>query len=807
MEILNTIRTLKIIFEGEVELNDEDEFTLPYRIIQCRIKDMDLIEKIGTHRLTVKGYMPRLIEDMDYLMSGRLYFDVKHRNYALNLEEATLLEPKTIEDKVRLLSYDNDEVSKAKMLIMIEPDFISKVLNDNLDTSVFENTPIEKKDIVLFSDVVLRRLTLIKLYNRYKMVLSLKDLNYLAFRKYKNDMIALEEDLENNLYATLMECDLHYFKYKDTKLVKVDCFQRKLLESDKLNEEDLFFKKPLRLSPLRLKYFIKSLIQSNEERKQNTYIYSYELEEEIDKYMPELRESYYQVLLDYPEDFVSKKIFNNTWVVSNKETYDTAKQVYFKLMHALELEKEPELHYYFGDLEKYRYNEQGDFYLSDKQLEVLKALEEKQVILLNGYAGTGKTSTIKALISALESTDEDKKETYSYLLLSPTGKAAKVLSQKTGKEVSTVHKALGISPHRETTKYNRYNPFYQDVIVVDECSFMGIDIFYKLLDAIDFEQSKLLLVADTYQLASISKGNVFYDLLNSNLIKTISLETVRRFNENGIARASTSARKSYEFLDEKSKDYQFLIPEEDFSKPEFYAFKNVEDDKLLDEFIFAYKEALRHYDVDDILVLSALNKGPLGTITINEKIQNLVNPKSPFKRDLMAYNTTYREGDYVLVTRNNYSAKRLITVDKKYNINSENIEYDTFIANGDKGLIVKVYNKGSKQGLVVEFTDYHAEKYYIYFNRDNLVDLSLAYALSIHKSQGSESKMVFFLSPKMHSFMLNSNLIYVAISRSQEKCIHLGSAGVINSRIHTHEEQERDTNLSLFLKNHINAFY
>ena len=392
------------------------------------------------------------------------------------------------------------------------------------------------------------------------------------------------------------------------------------------------------------------------------------------------------------------------------------------------------------------------------------------IVLLVGYGGSGKSSSTRAFINLL--TEYYK----TYLLLAPTGRAAKVLSGFTGENAMTIHRGLVYMPPKDWG-YNEKNKVPYDVVIIDEFSMVDIFLFRRLLEAIDFNRTKLLLIGDDAQIPSVGAGNILYDLLKCEKIPVITLDKVFRYGKGGLSTVATDTRTSTEYLDKSKSGMQI------FGEDQSYIFMPLSQEKLVDYTVQLYKTLLsKGYTVEDIAVLSCYNVGDYGTVTLNEKIQEAVNNNPEAKIDFG--NMEFRLNDIVMNYVNDYKAIL-------YNEEFIDEKKTTFIANGESGRVVKIL----KNAMVVDY-----DGILIYIPKSSMKNIKLAYAMSTHKSQGGQFKVVILVTPKAHTYMLNSNLLYVGESRAKEKCYHLGEIKTVNSALKKKENFDRKTMLYTFLQ-------
>lgn len=389
------------------------------------------------------------------------------------------------------------------------------------------------------------------------------------------------------------------------------------------------------------------------------------------------------------------------------------------------------------DIEQYRHD--GDVELTDEQMAALRMVLDNDVCMINGSAGSGKSSTTNAIIHLLE----DMESTYQ--LLAPTGIASKILRQYTGRSAMTCHMFL----------LNSYKP---DYIILDEASICSVHLLAMLLDKIGYEP-KLVFIADNAQLASIQCGSLVQNIIDSGLIPRVELTKIFRYNSSGIVAMATDIRHGR--CDHLTADF-----------PD-YLFINEDENDPIGQVVEQYDQLIADgYSIDDIVVLCPFNK-KIGADAINAAISAKYNPNEPVRA-----NSVIKLNDRVLNTKNNYHDK------------------DDMIANGDIGYLRDVkYNYKTKTNMVmVEFAD--GVK-----NVSSLAVLKQAYAASVHKCQGSSARAVIVLIDPMHGFMLSRNLLYVAVTRARERLVVVGDADTIRRGVRVEENMRRDTWLKEMLDN------
>ena len=402
------------------------------------------------------------------------------------------------------------------------------------------------------------------------------------------------------------------------------------------------------------------------------------------------------------------------------------------------------------DIDWHKYTNVDGFELTEEQSSLLSSVCEYDIAILAGKAGSGKTSSVKALVKLMEDNG------LSYSLLAPTGAAALRLSNQTNRKASTIH--------RKCLKDQEIN---SDVIIIDEMSMVGLDVFVMMLNCVTNDKAKFVLCGDMYQLPSISKGCVFSDLIESHKVPTAELTKVFRYDTSGGAFVGENVRQGKNFFDSdrvKEKENILTISGN---------YKFVESEEIFEEIIKEYERLTKKYKEDEIIILSPFNKGDCGTYRINEYIENEYNaPKAndlslSYKRD--GVNIVFRKGSRVVNTKNDYKALPL----ESWNmINASNgilTEEDvplTQLFNGQIGVVREVQEKY----LVCQF-----DEELIVIQKPKLNTLLLARAISTHRSQGGEWKAVINVVSEMHSRLLSKQLLYVAVTRAKEFHCDIGN--------------------------------
>ncbi len=406
--------------------------------------------------------------------------------------------------------------------------------------------------------------------------------------------------------------------------------------------------------------------------------------------------------------------------------------------------------------------EKAGFEFGDSQKEAIKGSIANKVFILTGGPGTGKTTILRAVVSIL------KAKKAKILLAAPTGRAAQRLAESTGAYAQTIHRLLKFDPSEGGFVMNENKPLSADVVIVDEASMLDARLAAALLQAIP-SQAHVILVGDIDQLPSVGAGNVLKDLIASRKIRYVTLDVVFRQKKfSSIVHYAHSINKGEVSLPTALEDVRQLDSKKDF---QFIAATDQTDaaTKVAQVFETFIRSELCLDPISDAQTLAPMHKGMAGVGNLNQTLQETLNKKSeaiPFGL------IKFKIGDKVIQTRNNY---------------------DKNIFNGDIGIVTGL--DGVNGLLDVDFDGIDAT-----YDRSEMIDLQLAYAVSIHKSQGSEYPVVVIPLLKAHFMMLQRNLIYTAVTRGKKKIIIVGETAAYAMAVRNSDAKSRCTLLQQFLR-------
>lgn len=415
--------------------------------------------------------------------------------------------------------------------------------------------------------------------------------------------------------------------------------------------------------------------------------------------------------------------------------------------------------------------------LDEMQLLFIKKSIENGVSILTGGPGTGKTTTINGIIQFFGA------KNLKISLAAPTGRAAKRMSETTGYEAKTIHRLLEVngvvddkdgSSHGEFLR-NEENPLEADVVIVDEMSMVDISLFNSLLKAIPLN-CRLIMVGDIDQLPSVGPGNVLHDIIASEKFSTVKLEKIfRQAMESDIVKNAHKVNNGEKIkLDNKSSDF-FFIEESNAMHITARIWR------LLSQKLPKYVDAR----TSDIQVITPMKKGNLGTYKLNEDLQRALNPKAINKKEYELPNgKILREHDKVMQNKNDYKLDWIIK--GMYDIP---IETGKGVFNGDIGEVIEIDKLNKKVEVLYD------ENRYVKYDFTDLDEIELAYAITIHKSQGSEYPAIVIPILDVPRLLSNRNLLYTAITRAKKCVVIVGSEKALNYMIQNKNEVRRQTGL------------
>lgn len=676
--------------------------------------------------------------------------------------------PTTAEDMYLFLS-EILTPNQARVLYDNYPDIVQRVKENRLDDIDLNKLKgIKEYTFNVIKNKIIENFCLADLVIEFQGYLNLSVIKKI-YNKYAS-IEALKAKLRADPYKCLCGLAGVGFKTADGILLEIEKASRDNISKGK--KPIIEFETDLKTSPQRCLSCLLYLLSENENdghTKMN---------------LADLRKACMQLVPACSHHFVeavkSSSIYYNkdTMDVALKKTYDIEHQIAMTMLRYLKENN----NVWDYDVEKYR-TVNGSV-LSDEQIKAVENVCKYSISILNGAGGTGKSFSTQAVINMLK--DYRK----SFKLFSPTGKAAKVLADYTKENAMTIHRGLGYVPIENWT-YNAEHKLCCDIVIIDEFSMVDIWLFKRVIDAIDFKTTKLLMIGDNAQLPSVSCGNLLHDFMETNLIPTVTLTKVFRYGEGGLMKVATDVRFCKTYLNSSMKSKMTA-----FGENKDYTFVDLASEVIPQNVVALYKKLLdMGNNIENIQVLTAKNVGDCGTVVLNNMIQKVANPNYGSPDCMKIGDTTYYKSDLIIQKVNNYKAEldlqHLSDEEKEYYYNNDEIP-TAFIANGETGLIEEIYNTY----VIINF-----DGIYVKYYRNDMNMIGLGYSITIHKSQGSSIDNVILCTPQSHIFMLNSNLLYVGLTRMKKRCYHLGTLSSVNQAIGKKANLTRHTFMQQLLLN------
>ena len=708
------------------------------------------VSKYGT--ATIKGNVQELNLGVEYTVKAKEISD----KYGVGYEVINIKREKpTTLAATRNFLYEILTPNQTDTLLEAYPDIVDRIMNNRLDDIDLNKTKgIKDYTFNVIKQKVIENFKLADLVEEFRGLFSLSIIKKL-YDKYPS-VEKIKEVIRTEPYECLCRLSGIGFKTADGMLLALEKESKQCKESGK--NPILFFGFDLKPSYQRAKACVDYILNENETNG-NTYVKVGDLKKQFEILVPEAIANL-PVILKGDNDVIFDR---ESLSVCIKETYETEKYIAEKIKEGLSINTK-------WDCDCSQFRRLEGFDLTPDQCKTSEYMCIYNIVMLVGYGGAGKSSSTQAFVNLLKHYNK------SFLLLAPTGRAAKVLAGFTGENAMTIHRGLGYMPPNDWS-FNSEHPLPYDVVIVDEFSMVDIFLFKHLLEAIDFNRTKLLIIGDDAQIPSVGAGNVLYDLLCYKKIPTITLDKVFRYGKGGLSTVATDARTQTEYLDKNKKGMQV------FGEDQSYIFMPLQQDGIVEYTVKLYKTLLsKGYSVEDIAVLSCYNVGDYGVIELNKRLQEAVNPNPDAK--IVFGDSEFRLNDIVMNYANDYKAVL-------YNEEILDDKNTTFIANGESGMVDKIEHNS----MVSNY-----DGTLIYYDKGKLKNIRLAYAITTHKSQGGQFKVVILITPRSHTFMLNSNLLYVGISRAKEKCYHLGEIKTVNNALKKKENFDRKTLLLGFVR-------
>ena len=568
------------------------------------------------------------------------------------------------------------------------------------------------------------------------------ELNKMGFNT--KDSISIMKKYQNNTMDIIYN---NIYDILDDKLITFNELDKIALNNGYLKDDER-----------RLEALVINIINIVTFNQGDTYLYIDEIYENILKEVNNISKDMLEYILLKLSKNKKIKIVKDKYYLY--ELYEAEEYITNRLceLNDKERRKLPKLEHKINQLELVN----GITYDESQKAAITRALNNNLTIITGG-PGTGKTTIVKCIVKLLIDINGLKPDRLA--LLAPTGRAARKLMETTKLPAYTIHKYLGWDKDKNAFSVNEYSPNLEDYIIVDESSMIDTILMMSLLKGIK-RSAKIILVGDYYQLPSVSQGQVLKDLIDSDTIDTVKLNKLYRQTEDSYINSL-----AYEI---KNKD----ITEAFLAKYDDYNFIMCENEQILPTIEDIVKKALsKGYTERDIQILAPIYKSQAGIDSLNKMLQNILNPQDKQKNEVLSGEIIYREGDKILQLVN---------------------DSDNGISNGDIGYIesITTSNKNKSKEIIINFDGIR-----VTYTPKDFINIMHGYAISVHKSQGGEFKMV--IMPFANSFrrMLYNKLIYTAITRAKEKLILVGDAKAFIYGIKNDYQEDRKTTLKEFLEN------
>ena len=706
-----------------------------YKVGLFRVKEAsdNLSEELVNHTVTFTGYFYDLKIDENYLLQGNYIKNGKY-GYQFQVSSYEHMEPEGKDAVVEFLSSSLvkgcGEKTANDIVNILGDDALKKIKEDK---SVLLLVPkmTEKKMNSIYNSIL-------KYQNSDETIVYLNKLGFSmkeAMKLLNSYGFSIKQIIEDNVYSLIDDIE---FKTLDKVFFQINeetdenrveaCIIESLKELAFETGDTYSYKEEIKI---RLNNF--NIILNDEEF--DSYAETLKKRREIkidgDKYF---LYGYYKM-----EDNIAKHLLK----ISNRD----AKRIE-------DIDERIE-----------KFSESNNVVYNTDQIRAIKTSLEKNITIITGGPGTGKTTIVKAIAGLyIDMHPISERVALSELvLLAPTGRAAKRMSDVTGLPASTIHRYLKWDKNTGRFEYNEYNKHTEKLLIIDEVSMIDTELFDALLKGID-ENARLVIVGDDNQLPSVGPGLILTDLINSECFNHIPLKEIYR----------QGAGSSIPYLCQSIKNHD--LTEDSISRKEDFAFLPVDNHLVKDTVKEICKiSKKRGIDENNIQILAPMYKGENGIDNLNIILQELFNPKDDRKNEIRIGDVTYREGDKVLQLVN---------------------DPDNNIYNGDIGYISSINPQNKDELLMVNFYGNG-----VFYKREDLINLKHAYAITIHKSQGSEFDHVIMPITMNYGRMLYNKLLYTGISRAKKSLTLLGNARAFYMGTNNDYSLNRKTDLVLKILN------
>lgn len=734
---------MKVIqFKGAMKIKRFEKNDFRIYVLDVNQKAYPEVKSNNRGEVVIAGDIPDLIPNNIYTISGIEEYNNSF-GWQYSLKHIEMDKPTDVESSRRFL-YEVITEKQTDTLLEVYPNIIDMIIN-NEPVDLSKTKGIKSKTFEIISQKVVENFCLKELITLFDGALTLAQVRKI-YEKYTS-VEGFIEAINTKPYSCLCSLSRVGFKTADSILLNMEKIARKGKGDSRIKFED----KDLITSKQRMRACLEFILTENEANG-NTRMLISDLRKECYELTPECIGHFLECV---QEDNSNIYVDNENKSIGTSYSYNAERYIYNAVNELLSNKD-----VWSVNTEAYRIA--GGDPLTDEQMQLLENVRKYGISILTAPAGSGKSYSVNNLIYMLK----DMKK--SFLLCTPTGKSADVVSGYTGEDAGTIHRKLGYNPSEDNPwHYGEDNKLPHDVVIVDEWSMADVFLAKQLFEAIDTSKTKVVLVFDADQLSSVSCGNVAHDMNTSGVIPTALLTKIFRYGEGGLMKVATQVRRGERFLD---KDFKGGV--EIFGKNKDFIYNELYQEKMPIAALKIYNKILESgYDLEDISILTSQNVGDYGTTKINQMVQSMLQRRksTPY---IKYGNKKFHLGDKVMQIVNNYKASNI------YGDEEEEV------FNGNTGIISSVSNRI----VVVDYKDKQ-----ILYKKSDLDQLELGYCTTIHKAQGSSVKQVIVLIPKAHTYMLTSNLIYVGITRARERVFMLGNHKTVNRAIKKKDNLRRDT--------------
>ena len=702
-----------------------------------RVSESDL-EGYKNKVITFTGIIDDIKYKINYKLEGKM---VHHNKYGsqFQVDGYEIVLPTSSEELVEFFSSSLFPIGEKMAIRIVEKlgdDAISKIISDGNALMDIPRLGVDKARII--------RERVLNYQGTSEIVLELKrrgfdtkDAIYLM-KKYQDKIIDI---INENIYKLIDDDDISF-----NDIDKIAIGQGYMINDER------------RLLALTIN--LMNLISFN---KGDTYLYFDEIYNEIVKNAEELSSEEFEYILLKLKKLDKLVIKKDRYYL--KELYDAEVYISDRLysMNEEERRKLPKLDKKINQLELVN----GITYDPSQREAIYKALSNNLTIITGG-PGTGKTTIVRCIVKLLIEINGLKADKLA--LLAPTGRASRKLIDTTGIPAYTIHKYLGWDKEKNEFSVNEYNPNKEEYIIVDEASMIDTILMSSLLKGIN-KKAKIIFVGDYYQLPSVSQGQVLKDMIDSDVLDVVRLNCLYRQSEDSYITTLAGEVKDKKILED------FLLKYDD------YNFIPCDNEYIIPSVIDVVKKAMeRGYDDKNMQILAPMYKGINGIDNLNKVLQELINPRSNDKNEIVSGDIIYREGDKILQLVN---------------------DSDNGVSNGDIGYIECIDTLGREEGKKNEITINYFGNRVKYTSKD-FKNIMHGYAISVHKAQGGEFKMVIMPMSSSYKRMLYNKLIYTAITRAKEKLIIIGDAKAFIYGVKNDYVENRKTSIKEMLENKYN---